>query len=133
MAVFDFDWSLVNENSDTWIIKQLAPELEGKIKALYNQKQWTDLMDHALGLLHGKGIKPEKLKTVLGGIPFFPEMQLAVKRLHAKGVKLYILSDANTVYIEAILSATGLGSCFSGVYRFEQNSSSERTASLLSS
>ena len=35
MVVCDFDWSLVHENSDTWIIKQLAPELEGKVTRIY--------------------------------------------------------------------------------------------------
>eukprot|EP00968_Pinguiococcus_pyrenoidosus_P020838 scaffold2577_cov254-Pinguiococcus_pyrenoidosus.AAC.3 len=31
LIVFDYDWSLVNENSDTYVVAQLAPELQAQI------------------------------------------------------------------------------------------------------
>eukprot|EP00968_Pinguiococcus_pyrenoidosus_P021538 scaffold2809_cov184-Pinguiococcus_pyrenoidosus.AAC.3 len=31
LVVFDYDWSLVNENSDTYVVAQLAPELQAQI------------------------------------------------------------------------------------------------------
>lgn len=34
MVVFDFDWSLVEENSDTWVLDQLgATEIFKQLKA----------------------------------------------------------------------------------------------------
>ena len=58
MVVWDFDWSLINENSDTWILEQLAPALLTDLKKLqqtepdrFGRGQWTALMDHLLTLL----------------------------------------------------------------------------------
>lgn len=53
LMVFDFDWSLINENSDTWVLKELRPRLldelrQGQRKGL----GWTELMDSMFGRLH---------------------------------------------------------------------------------
>lgn len=53
LLVFDFDWSLVNENSDTWVLKQLRPELLGELgQGQRNGLGWTKLMDSMFGRLH---------------------------------------------------------------------------------
>lgn len=115
-VIFDFDRSLVNDNSDTWIIEQLTPELVPKFREKYKEgMQWTNLMDFAMGMMADAGVDKGALLARLGKIPFYPEMKAAVRMLHKNGVKLYVLSDANTVFIDAILSTTGLSDCFSGV------------------
>ena len=115
-VIFDFDRSLVNDNSDTWIIEQLTPESVPKFREKYKEgMQWTNLMDFAMGMMADAGVDKGALLARLGKIPFYPEMKAAVRMLHKNGVKLYVLSDANTVFIDAILSTTGLSGCFSGV------------------
>jgi pyridoxal phosphate phosphatase PHOSPHO2 len=51
LVVWDFDWSLVNENSDTYIIKQFDPLLAEEMRSenLRNKfPVWTDLMVNCL-------------------------------------------------------------------------------------
>ncbi|CCM01144.1 uncharacterized protein FIBRA_03192 [Fibroporia radiculosa] len=44
LVVFDFDWSLVDQDSDRWIFEVLCPELRRKLNDLKREVQWTDLM-----------------------------------------------------------------------------------------
>ena len=46
LIAFDFDHTLVDDNSDTYIIKRLAPngKLPDEIKAIYRKKCWTTYM-----------------------------------------------------------------------------------------
>jgi hypothetical protein len=43
----DFDWSFINENSDTYVVQQLVPSLVPELKELMRttfKNQWTALM-----------------------------------------------------------------------------------------
>lgn len=47
MQFRDFDWSLINENSDTYVVDQLAPSLVPEMRVLLKTRfknQWTALM-----------------------------------------------------------------------------------------
>mmetsp|Transcript_5796 Transcript_5796/g.7319 ORF Transcript_5796/g.7319 Transcript_5796/m.7319 type:complete len:80 (-) Transcript_5796:1166-1405(-) len=48
LLIFDFDWSLVNENSDTYIFKVLDPSILEEIKNERSPGGWTALMDEKL-------------------------------------------------------------------------------------
>ena len=66
LVVWDFDWSLINENSDTYVIERLDPS--GGIwrdaeKRLRRGADWTGLMDWAAGELHAAGHTPCLLYT----------------------------------------------------------------------
>ena len=55
LVVWDFDWSLVNENSDTFVVEKLDDS--GAIWAAAERKhqngmQWTELMHWVVGALH---------------------------------------------------------------------------------
>ncbi|KAG1715756.1 hypothetical protein ID866_1424 [Astraeus odoratus] len=43
LVVFDFDWSMADQDTDRWIFEVLAPDLRRKMKTLKDQVQWTDL------------------------------------------------------------------------------------------
>ena len=121
--VWDFDWSLINENSDTYVLQELAPALMKELGALqeaqprrFGRGQWTALMDHLmtkLGTEHG--IRKAELETCLEGIPIFEENVKCVREAAAAGFEQRILSDANTVFIEKIVARLGLVECFSCV------------------
>ena len=112
LVVFDFDWSLINDNSDTWVIKQLTPDFYAQLMGGPKAQElgWTDLMDHALCQMMGPqlGITREQLTASLEAIPYFPEMFEAVRYAHAQGAEIVVLSDANTYYITTILERHGL-------------------------
>ncbi|KAH9272105.1 hypothetical protein BASA83_005694 [Batrachochytrium salamandrivorans] len=51
LLAFDFDYTMVDEDSDVFVFQHLAPDLLTKMRVLYNTGHyvWTDLMDLLLG------------------------------------------------------------------------------------
>ncbi|RIB14943.1 phosphatase phospho-type [Gigaspora rosea] len=105
LVVFDFDWSLIDQNSDVWIIEQLSPIIAKQINELKEKYQWTDLMNYLVGEIYKQGITKQQFEQAFAAIPFKPEMIEALKMIKSANGDIIILSDANTVYIEAILKA----------------------------
>ena len=58
-AVFDFDWSFINDNVDTFIFEQLIGDKFKDVRTEMEKKQekttetlcWTDLIDHGFQIL----------------------------------------------------------------------------------
>jgi pyridoxal phosphate phosphatase PHOSPHO2 len=117
LVVWDFDNSMIDENTDTFIFDRLAPDLADRMGELSStaefKTEWTRLCDHMLGALHGeKGVGPAALTAAVAEAPAFDECIEAVHALAAAGIEQRILSDANTVYISAILEKRGLAPLF---------------------
>ena len=96
LVVFDFDWSLINENSDTFIFEclDMSGELLREIDAFMKQPgaSWTTCMDIYVGkLMSGSyGVTKAQLIQCLHSIPHFPEMFAALKLVKVQHV--YILT-----------------------------------------
>ncbi len=129
-VVWDFDWSLVNENSDTWIFEQLASPAT---RALMRDtaEQWTQRCDRAaLSLQLRDGVPVAAVAAAFSRLPIFPEHLQVVRELHAAGVHQFIVSDANTMFIKAFLDAHDLVSCFSAVVSNTARSQSRVAAEM---
>ena len=118
LIVFDFDWSLVNENSDTYVVHALDPG--GAIWAaakerLANGMQWTALMDWVAGELHGAGHTVADMQAALARLPVLPSALAALSIARRHGAEVRILSDANSLYIAWILEALGLADAFTAI------------------
>uniref|UniRef100_A0A6V2LPJ4 Uncharacterized protein n=1 Tax=Emiliania huxleyi TaxID=2903 RepID=A0A6V2LPJ4_EMIHU len=116
LVVWDFDWSLVNENSDTFIVKALDPT--GSILAAAERKlsegmQWTALMDWVAGQLSAAGHDAEAMEAALRRIPVLGRSLAAVETARSHGAEQRILSDANALYIRWTLRALGIADAFS--------------------
>ncbi|KAI8390828.1 phosphatase phospho-type [Radiomyces spectabilis] len=107
LAVFDFDWSLIEEDSDYWTIQNLSPVQWEKVKTLAGM-QWTDLMDLSVKEIQDQGVTKDQFMAVLEKIPFTTAMLNTLKVLHSHHTRVLILSDANTFYIDTILRAYGV-------------------------
>lgn len=59
IVIFDFDHSLIDENSDTFIFEVLSPKLVQELLDYYKkQKQgWTASVNYALDKLHQQNFK----------------------------------------------------------------------------
>ncbi|KZT10958.1 uncharacterized protein LAESUDRAFT_809809 [Laetiporus sulphureus 93-53] len=118
LVVFDFDWSLADQDSDRWVFEVLAPELRRKMKTLKQEVQWTDLMASSLRELHAKGVAKEEIEDVLRKMPFHPAMARGVTDLKTRSTPkttFLCLSNANIVFISTILKAQGLDTLFEEV------------------
>jgi pyridoxal phosphate phosphatase PHOSPHO2 len=112
LVIFDFDWSLINENSDTWVIHQLDPSgaiWQQLLERLKGGEGWTQLMDWSAGQLHDAGHSLNDLEQALRKVPALKNVLAAVELAREHGAELRILSDANELYIQWILEALGLG------------------------
>lgn len=115
LVVWDFDWTMVDQNSDTWVVEQLDPELCVEMKARCDDVQWTQLMDQMFGELHRRGKGPADVARAMSTLPMWSEVQDVIPELHARGATQIVLSDANTVLIRDALAARKLTECFDAV------------------
>lgn len=111
LVVFDYDWSLVNDDSDIFVFKQLHPELLLELRDRYMHVQWTQLIDELLVRLAEErpALTASEIRQTLARIPVQPRMLDAV-RLAAEehGARVHIVSDANTVFIQSMLEHEGI-------------------------
>ncbi|KAF9989994.1 hypothetical protein BGZ79_004897, partial [Entomortierella chlamydospora] len=43
LVVFDFDWTLIEADSDIWVIQNFGGEIAKQQEELFGKVQWTDL------------------------------------------------------------------------------------------
>ncbi|TPX66471.1 hypothetical protein SpCBS45565_g04431 [Spizellomyces sp. 'palustris'] len=102
LIAFDFDWTLIDEDSDRYIFGTLSPPLLKKLYELHGQVQWTDLMAQLHEEMFLSGVSAQEVLEAWRGIPFNPATAKAISKATAHA-KLIILSDSNTVAIHEIL------------------------------
>lgn len=119
LVVFDFDYSLINDNSDTYVIEKLAPHLMEVMKELRRttfKDNWTQLMHHMVTtMIIEEGITLQAMNECLTQIPIFSENIEAIRLAAERGAELAVLSDANTHYIDIILGYHNLLPLFSKI------------------
>ncbi|KAL7281725.1 hypothetical protein ACG7TL_005043 [Trametes sanguinea] len=113
LIVFDFDWSLADQDSDRWVFEVLAPKLRKKMKELKKEVQWTDLVAQSLKELHELGGTREQIEDTLRIMPFHPAMVRGTSALKSRGkTTFFCLSNANIIFITTILKSKGLENLF---------------------
>ncbi|KAJ3519774.1 hypothetical protein NMY22_g13045 [Coprinellus aureogranulatus] len=117
LVVFDFDWSMADQDTDRWIFEVLAPDLRRKMKTLKDEIQWTDLVAQSLREAHGRGIKREQIQNALRIMPFHPAMARGVDKLKTQDDRttFLCLSNSNSVFISTILEDKKLTHIFSEI------------------
>lgn len=118
LTVFDFDDTLVDCNSDTWIHK-LAPDKT--IPESLEYKPGQDYFKHVqsvLAYLHSKGITEQQYNECLSTMPAVAGMIDPLIETLAKQPEKYdmiILSDANSFFISSYLKAKSLDTAITTV------------------
>ncbi|TFL01568.1 phosphatase phospho-type [Pterulicium gracile] len=119
LIVFDFDWSMADQDTDRWIFEVLAPDLRRKMKDLKDEIQWTDLVAQSLRELHGRGGTRQQIEDALRIMPFHPAMVRGVTALKANTSKadtsFLCLSNSNSVFISTILEDKNLQTLFTEI------------------
>jgi 2,3-diketo-5-methylthio-1-phosphopentane phosphatase len=113
VIVWDWDWSAVNENTDVYVPRVLAPDLVDYIRTA--RTQWTALMDEVAGLLHARGVTADDIARALRSLPVFPEVPVAFAEAAAAGAQQVVVSDANAVYIATMAAHMGVDGCIAAV------------------
>ncbi|KAE9616191.1 hypothetical protein Lal_00017465 [Lupinus albus] len=111
VVVFDFDKTIIDCDSDNWVIDELG--FTDLFNDLLPTMPWNSLMDRMMLELHSQGITIEDIENVLQRIPIHPRIIPALQAVHDLGCDLRIVSDANLFFIETILKHLGIREYFS--------------------
>ncbi|KAI9593320.1 phosphatase phospho-type [Syncephalis fuscata] len=101
LVALDFDWTVIDADSDRSIFELLPPHILADFRANYfSSMQWTDLMDRIYTELHQSGKTRDQIEQVFRRLPLHPAMKAALQLAHQSGeTELMIISDANTTAI----------------------------------
>ena len=122
--VFDFDHTIVDSNSDTFIYQALpSSTLPKSIESTYVEGFWTDYMKKVFDYFFKIGIFPENVQKVLEKIPItkgFIELFNLLKNSDFSEKSLFcdiiIISDSNTLFIEWILKKSNIFNFFKEIF-----------------
>lgn len=120
LFVFDFDETIINENSDTYIYKALKTnEIPTEFKNPdYTNINWVDFMKKVFLYMKKENVAPKELKLVLENVPLTPGFDKLLNYLVKKqdSIESIIISNANNLFIEWILSKRGYDKLFRKIY-----------------
>ncbi|KAK9714234.1 hypothetical protein RND81_06G080500 [Saponaria officinalis] len=113
VAIFDFDKTIIDVDSDNWVIDELGyTKLFSK---LLLTMPWNTLMDTMMHEMHAKGVTIDDIANVLTRILIHPRVVPAIKATHAMGCDMKVVSDANMFFIETVLNHLGIRNYFSEI------------------
>ncbi|XP_076958096.1 inorganic pyrophosphatase 2-like [Bidens hawaiensis] len=113
VMVFDFDKTIIDIDSDNWVVDELGGT--DLFNELLRTMPWNCIMDMMMKELYLQGKSIEDIEDVLKRVPIHPRVVPAIKAAYALGCDLRVLSDANLFYIETILKHLGIRECFSEI------------------
>ncbi|QRW21446.1 2,3-diketo-5-methylthio-1-phosphopentane phosphatase [Rhizoctonia solani] len=97
LVVYDFDWSMVDQDTDRYVLEVLSPKLRRKLEDDHGKTEWTDLLAGVMHDLHDEGATREQIEHALITLPYHPAMIRGVKALKAanspKTTFLYIVTN----------------------------------------
>ncbi|POM69616.1 Pyridoxal phosphate phosphatase [Phytophthora palmivora] len=107
LVIFDFDDSLVNEDSDVYVFGSFHPELCKTAYERHAKKPiWPSVFDDMLQVLASEkpDVTPELIRQRVAQIPVQARMLDAVRMaVELFGADVKVISDGNTFYIESML------------------------------
>lgn len=113
LVVFDFDHTLVDNNSDTWVVR-CAPDqsLPDWLTSSYKKGRWTEYMGRVMTYIGENAVTKEAIQREMEAIPFTHGMiELLTFITHNKSeIDCIVVSDANSLFIDWILHGAGVRS-----------------------
>ncbi|XP_074080315.1 phosphoethanolamine/phosphocholine phosphatase isoform X2 [Macrotis lagotis] len=110
LLTFDFDETIVNENSDDSIVRA-APgqKLPEGLRATFREGFYNEYMQRVFRHLGEQGVRPQDLRRVYEALPLCPGMADLFQFLGRQGGRFetILISDANTFGVESALRASG--------------------------
>lgn len=119
LMVFDFDHTVVDDNSDTWVIRCLPDvTLPDSVKNSYRKGYWTEFMGRVMKYIGDQDVSPDRVRSVMETIPFTAGMMdlLTFISENKTTIDCIVISDSNTLFIDWILQASGLHSAVDRVF-----------------
>ncbi|CAG9789755.1 unnamed protein product [Diatraea saccharalis] len=114
LAVFDFDRTIVDADSDATIInklreKQPPPEWEN------STNDWTPYMSNVFEHAYSAGMHPDDILDSIASMQPTPGMTRLLETLASAGWDILLITDANTVFVNHWLKTHGLADVVTSV------------------
>ncbi|KAI4830860.1 hypothetical protein KUCAC02_002464 [Chaenocephalus aceratus] len=119
LMVFDFDHTVVDDNSDTWVIRSLPSQtLPDSVKKSYRKGHWTEFMGRVMKYIGEQEVSPDSIRSVMETIPFTAGMKdlLTFISEHKSTIDCIVISDSNSLFIDWIIQASGFHAAIDQVY-----------------
>lgn len=120
LVVFDFDMSLVEEDTHEFVFKAFHPELAKKLMTRYEENPvWPQVCDAMLQEIADERplVTREMIRKQLDQIPMQDKMADAVcMAVDEFGAEVKVISDGNTYFINSALEHLGLAQYVSEVF-----------------
>lgn len=115
---FDFDHTIIDDNSDTWVAKCSDKMLPDWLENSCRRGFWTEYMGRVFSYLGDQGIGAAEMETIMTSIPYTPGMieLLTFIADHKDSFDCIIISDSNVVFIDWILKAANLQGAIDKVF-----------------
>ncbi|XP_070566724.1 pyridoxal phosphate phosphatase PHOSPHO2-like isoform X2 [Ptychodera flava] len=107
----DFDHTIMDKNTDTWIWKLLpGGKVPEEITNHFEQhNSWRDYLTEILNFMHSLGITPKQIVDCIKEMSFTPGMKELLRyQSEHDNIDCIILSDSNAVFIDACLEGENL-------------------------
>ncbi|XP_035689759.1 pyridoxal phosphate phosphatase PHOSPHO2-like [Branchiostoma floridae] len=119
LAVFDFDDTLIDCESDVWIVKLCtggrAPDWMWEKR---RKRHYMEFLEHFLQYLHDNGVTPMDILDFMASVPYTEGMEAALKLIGKNSNKFdcMVVSGANVMFIEATLKAHNVEQAVNKIY-----------------
>lgn len=119
LVLFDFDETIINENSDDVVVRTLPGQrLPDWLKNSYREGHYNEYSRRILAYLAEQGVTEASIRSVVEKIPSTPGLPNLLQYLqsHKQDFELVVVSDANTYFIERWLESAGVRHLFSKIF-----------------
>lgn len=118
LVAFDFDHTIVDDNTDTVVISLLDKSLiPDSVKELYRSDGWTSYMQAIFDLLDTYNIDKKKILQTIADIPFVKGFDTLIRALKDElQYDIIIISDSNSCFIDTWLETHNLTNYFCKVF-----------------
>ncbi|XP_055329544.1 pyridoxal phosphate phosphatase PHOSPHO2-like [Paramacrobiotus metropolitanus] len=109
LLVLDFDQTIVHSDTYTKVAEMVSPAALQCLKEVLEQQGWPVYMRNVFAVLKDQGVSVDEIKAMVQDLPLTDKMLelLVFLREHPNIFDVIILSDANTCFIEWVLSKHG--------------------------
>ncbi|XP_018326871.1 pyridoxal phosphate phosphatase PHOSPHO2-like isoform X2 [Agrilus planipennis] len=118
LGVFDFDHTILNENSDTVAIDLInRRDIPLTLKEVYRNDGWTSYMQGIFDILRSKGITQQTLTERINEIPPVAGICTLIRELQENfNFDVIIISDSNSYFINSWLETQRLANYIRKVF-----------------
>ncbi|XP_019739174.1 probable phosphatase phospho1 [Hippocampus comes] len=119
LVLFDFDETLVNENSDDAVLQALpGQQLPDWLKSGYREGHYNEHMQQILAYMAERGVSRDAIRSAVESIPPAPGALALLHFLqgHQRDFELAVVSDANMYFIDTWLKCAGVRHLFRKIF-----------------